>query len=175
MKQQINEFIHTLVIYDYILFGAAIFLFILFLVLAIALRNKLGLSLFIMLIAFLTLILLPTLGYINMHKFLYKTDIKIYQIKKLEFTPAIVVNGNYTNMSNLNFSTCKVSAHVFKVAKDELLASLKNKIFPFNPFIKETIVLDKMLKPNESNDYKLIIEPFYYKKDYNISVGVSCR
>jgi len=175
MKQQINEFIQNLVIYDYILFGATFFLFILLIVLAIVLRGKMALAMLSILMAFLVLILAPTLGYTQMHTFLYKTEAQIDSIKKLEFTPALVINGTYTNHSNFNFTTCKIKAKVFKVATNEMLASIKNSLFPFNPFAKETIIVNKDIKPNESNTYKLIIEPFNYQKDYNVSVGISCR
>ena len=46
MKEKITAFINGLIIYDYILFGAVFTLFILFIVLAIVLRNRVGLSIF---------------------------------------------------------------------------------------------------------------------------------
>ena len=175
MKERINEILHNLVIYDYILFSLTFFVFTLLIVLAIVLREKTAAAMLTVLLALIVFIVAPTLGYTQMHTFLYKTKVEIPTIKQLDFTPALIITGEYSNISKLTFSTCKVHAGIYKVAKDEFLSSFKNAIFPFSPFRKETIVVNKRLKPHESNEYKLMIEPFVYKKDYNVSIEVTCK
>jgi len=46
MKAKISAFVHNLLIYDYILFGAVFALFILFIILAVLVRKRLGFALF---------------------------------------------------------------------------------------------------------------------------------
>ncbi|MEA2111312.1 MAG: DUF2393 family protein [Campylobacterota bacterium] len=171
MKAKITAFIDQLLIYDYALFGAVILLFILFLILSILLRKKIGLSIVLILLSFATLILGPTLGYIELHKFLFKTTTKLTEVKTLEFSQAIVIKGDVTNASKQNLSTCKITANIFKVSKNEYL----NMLYPLNPFKKMSIFRDVNLSKNENYEFKMIVEPFTYSKDYNVSIGAKCR
>jgi hypothetical protein len=171
MKQKIIAFIDGLILYDYILFGGVIALFILFLILAILLRRHVGLSVFIILLAFIILLLGPTLGYIQLHKFLYKNEIKITEIKKLKFTNALLIEGNLKNISKINFHTCKIKAGAYKVSGKKI----PDMIYPFKPFKHGYLKLDTIIKPDETKSFKLFIEPFNYKKDYNITIGANCR
>jgi hypothetical protein len=72
MKLDATEFIDNLILQDYILFGSVFILFVLFIILAIVLRKKLGLAIFFILLSICILFLGPTVGYIQMHKYLLK-------------------------------------------------------------------------------------------------------
>ena len=63
LRSTLESFIATLHTYDYILFGISGALFLLILLLAIVLRKKVGLSLFLVLLSFIIIIAGPTLGY----------------------------------------------------------------------------------------------------------------
>ena len=171
MKAKITAFIDQLLIYDYALFGGVILLFILFLILAILLRKKIGLSLTLVLFAFTLLILGPTVGYIQLHQFLFKTTSTVTEVKELQFSQALVVKGKVSNASNREFSTCKITAKIFKVSGNQYI----DMLYPLNPFKKMSIVRDVNLSSGESYDFKMIVEPFTYSKEYNLSIGAQCR
>ncbi|MCD6189943.1 MAG: DUF2393 domain-containing protein [Sulfurimonas sp.] len=170
MKEKITAFINELVIYDYILFGSIFALFLLFIILAIVLRKKVGLSIFLIIFSFVTLALGPTLGYIKMHEYLYKNSCKLVSQKRLSFTPAIVVNGTITNESRLDFKSCKITASVYKSSKN----IIKKYLYPLKPLKNMSIVQENILK-GETQEFKIIVEPFTYSKDYNISIKASCK
>mgnify|MGYP001809775414 CR=1 FL=1 len=86
MKAKIIDFIHHLIIYDYLLFGGIFVLFLLFLVLAIALRHKMILAVLFVIVAFSLLTVGSVVGYIQMHKYLFKNKIVLHEVKALEFT-----------------------------------------------------------------------------------------
>jgi hypothetical protein len=171
MKQKIIAFIDGLILYDYILFGAVGALFILFLILSILVRHKVLLSVFMILFSFALLLLGPTLGYQQMHKFLFKNTITITETKELEFTNALLIKGELTNSSKMPFSTCKITAGAYKVSGNAVM----DMIFPFNPFKKGYVRLDTIIEPKQSEKFKLFIEPFNYSKEYNITIGASCQ
>ncbi len=171
MKQKLIAFIDTLILYDYILFGAVGVLFILFLILAILLRHKTALSVLSVLIAFLILILGPTLGYIKMHQFLYKNEVNITKVQKLEFTDALLIEGTLKNNSKMDFLTCNIKVAAYKVTGNKI----KDILYPFKPFKKASLKLDTMIKPKQSKKFKLFLEPFHYSKEYNLSTGANCR
>jgi len=170
MNFNIDEFINNLMLYDYMLFGGAFVLFILFIILAIVLRNKLGLAMFFVLLAFSTLILSPTLGYIELHKYLFKNTTKLTYQKKLEFTKATVIKGTITNDSKFNFSSCNITASAYKVSKNKY----RNYLLRFKPFQKMSIVKED-IAIGEQRGFKMIMEPFTYAKDFNISIHAKCK
>jgi len=170
MKEKISAFIHNLILYDYILFGSALALFILFILLAIILRNKLGLALFFVLFGFAVLLLTPTVGYLQMHKYLFKNSIKLTSQKQLNFVNAIVVKGTLSNESRFNFKRCKVTATIYKSTSNKL----KNYIYQLKPLKKNSIILEDILK-GTTREFKMFVEPFQYSKDYNLSLGASCK
>ena len=170
IKEKITAFIDELVIYDYILFGSVFILFLLFIILAIVLRKKVAISIFLILLSFSILTLGPTLGYIKMHEYLFKNSCELISQKRLSFTPAIVVKGKVTNESKVDFKSCKITASVFKSSKN----IIKKHIYPLKPLKKMSIWQENILK-GETQEFKIIIEPFTYKKDYNISIKASCK
>ena len=170
MKTKITAFIDGLIVYDYILFGSVFALFILFVILAIVLRKKVVLSVFLALFSFVFLIVAPVIGYMQMHKFLFKNSTVLISQKKLNFTKAVVVKGVLKNESKFDFKSCKITASAYKVSGN----AIKDMIFPFNPF-KKMSILEYDIKKGDEREFKIIVEPFRYSKDYNVSVGASCR
>jgi len=170
LKSKITAFVHNLISYDYMLFGAVFVLFLLFIIIAILLRKKIALSLFFLLLSFIILFVGPTIGYSELHKYLFKSEVTMLSQKRLSFTPAIVVRGSLKNVSKFDFQECRIHARVSKASKNKL----RNFIYQF-----KTIKKMSMLKYNITKDqvinFKLIIEPFTYKKDYNISLQASCK
>jgi len=170
MKAKISAFIHNLLIYDYILFGAVFVLFILFVILAILLRKKVGLALFLLLLGFVLLIAGPTIGYFQMHKYLFKNSTELISEKKLNFVKAIVVHGRLKNESKFYFKECKVTANVYKVTSNKW----KNYIFRLKPFQHSSLIIHDIPK-GSTKEFKLFVEPFRYSKEYNLTLGASCR
>jgi len=170
MNIDIQKFIDNLILYDYLLFGAAFIIFIIFIILGIILRKKLGLALTFILFGFGVLIIAPTIGYIELHNYLFKNTTLITSQKKLEFTKAAVVNGTVTNESKFNFSSCKIVASVYKVSKNKY----RNYLLKFKPF-KKMSILEYDISKGEKREFKMIIEPFTYSKDYNISIKSDCK
>lgn len=170
MSHKITAFLDGLILYDYLLFGGTLLLFILLLILAVLLQKKLVVSLLIIFLAFGIVTLGPTLGYVKLHDFIFKNETSIQEVKALEFTQALIVWGDLNNTSKHHFSECAVTAEVYKVANNPLF----DAIYPLNPF-KTATTMAKDIAAGESYAYKIIVEPFTYSQEYNISVGAKCR
>jgi len=169
MREKIITFINGLIVYDYVLFGSIFILFILFILLAVVLRDKTKIAVFLTFFAFLLLFVGPVVGYVQMHKILFKNSVELISQKKLHFTKAVVVKGSIKNESKFNFKSCKIIASAYKVSTN----AIKNMIFPFNPF-KKMSILEYDIKKGETREFKIIVEPFTYSKEYNISIGAEC-
>lgn len=171
MKTKITDFIHHLLIYDYLLFGGIFILFILLLIIAIVLRRKIGLSIFLVFLAFGVLSAGPLVGYIMLHQYLFKHHIIIREVKALEFTEALLIKGDINNTSNRLFHECTLHAGVYKVTHNQYI----DPLYPYFPFKKSSLKLTENIKPGQSESFKLFIEPFRYTKDYNVTLKAECR
>jgi glucan phosphoethanolaminetransferase (alkaline phosphatase superfamily) len=105
IKATLHDFIASLHLYDYIVFGVSGGLFLLILLLAIILRRKAVLSLMLVLLSFIILIALPISGYNYIHAQLYKTELTNLNIKRLEFSEAIVIKGTLPPVRYLHMPT----------------------------------------------------------------------
>lgn len=170
MKANITAFLNNLIMYDYFLFGGAFVLFVLFIIFGLLFRKKVGLAVLFILLGFSSLVLLPILGYQMMHKHLFKNTVTLTQEKRLQFTDAIVVKGTLHNQSKRNFKECKITARVLKVSKNKY----KNYILQFKTIKKMSIIQENILK-DETIHFKIIVEPFTYSRDYNITLGANCK
>lgn len=167
--RSLSEFLKELIIYDYILFGSLLFIFILFIIIGMLLRGR-TIAIFLVLFAFLELILGSTYGYIKMHEYIFKNEISLTNQKKLTFTQAVVVHGTLKNLSKVDFKSCKITAKAYKVKENKL----HERLLQFKPIAKMSII-ESDIPIGQEREIKLIIEPFTYGGDYNISLGADCR
>ena len=170
MKHKITAFIHNLINYDYMLFGAILLIFLVLVILGILLRKKTTLSIIIVIIAFLFVVIAPFIGYKQMHQEIFKNTCEITSQNKLTFTNAIVVYGTLSNDSKVDFSSCKITAEVHKASKNYI----KNYIYQFKSFKRMSIFEENILK-NKTREFKLIIEPFTYTRGYSLSIEAKCK
>lgn len=170
MNSKITLFIDGLIKWDYLLFGSVFVLFLLFIILGIVLRKKLILAILFLLLGFSILLLGPTLGYMKLHETLFKNSTLLESQKRLQFSEAVVVKGSVTNESNRDFKECKITASAYALSSNKL----KNYLKKFKPFKKMSIIETNIAK-SETREFKIIVEPFRYTKDYNISLGADCR
>ncbi|WP_373071459.1 DUF2393 family protein [Sulfurimonas sp.] len=170
MRKNIDAIIDNLIVQDYILFASVFILFIVLMILGVILRAKKNVSRLIVSIAFLILLLGPTLGYIEMHKFLFKNHVELLREQKLEFTKAIVVEGKITNGSEVDFYACKIIATAYRKTPNEY----KNYILRLKPIQISSIVIQDIQK-NQTKEFKMFIEPFSYSNEYEVGLEASCK
>jgi len=168
--QKLSEFIKNLIVYDYILFGSLLALFLLFIILGIVFRHRLGVALFFIFLAFFLLSGGATFGYTLMHDYLFKNETTLVSQKKLSFTQAAVVYGTLKNVSKNDFKSCEVSVTAYRVSGNVW----KDYIRRLKPITKMSIV-EENIAIDEEREFKMIIDPFTYDGDYNVTLGADCR
>lgn len=170
LKANLQTFVSTLHTYDFIMFGAVGALFLLILLLAVLIRQRTVTSLFLILFALILIVIGPIAGYKYVHATVYKTEILDLQVKKLEFTEALVIKGSLKNSGKQSYSRCRISAHAYKGASN----LFEEFVYPLKPFAKVSILKEEDLNITQSLDFKLVIEPFTYSDEYNISMEANC-
>ena len=158
-----------LIPYDYYLFAGIFALFSILLLISFLARRKFGLAIFLVLLAFIILTVGSVVGYIQMHKYLFPTEISDVSVKKLSFNPAIVVKGKVKNISQYDFSTCTIDVNLHKGSSNKY----KNYLYSFQS-LKHASIVEKDIKKGEIRAFKLIVEPFEYKHKYSTTYKASC-
>lgn len=171
MKKHVIDFLHTLSLYDYLLFGGIIFVFLFLLILSILLRHKQTLALILVILALITLLIAPIGGYIALHALMYKHTIKLSTVKDLEFTEALLIKGDINNTSKETFKECTLYVGVSKISPIKPL----NRLYPYLPFRRQTIIIEGPIAPKESKTFKLLMQPFHYTKRHSVTVLGHCR
>lgn len=170
MKTQMLHFIDTLALYDYLLFGGILFLFFLLLILAVLLHRKLALAITLIITAFTLLISTP-LSYAALHTTIYKHTITLSTVQPLEFTEALLIRGDINNTSKQTFKECTITFAVSKVSSIGVL----NKGYHYLPFRRQTLVITKPIEPHQGENFKILIEPFNYSKNFSVTAWGQCR
>jgi hypothetical protein len=170
MKTKLLNFINTLSLYDYLLFGGILFFFLLFLILAILFHRKLGVAVTLILSAFILLISSP-LAYIGMHTYFYKHIVTLTTVQDLEYTDALLIRGDINNTSKQTFKECTLMFGISKVSNIKPL----NRLYPYLPFRRKTLAISKTMKPDEGENFKLLVEPFSYSKNFTVIAWSICR
>lgn len=171
MKKHIIEFLHTLSLYDYLLFGGIIFLFLFLLILSILFRHKQTLALLLVVLALIALLILPFGGYIALHALVYKHTITLTTVKDLTFTDALLIKGDINNTSKETFQECTLYIGVSKISPVKPL----NKLYPYLPFRRQTMIIKGPIAPKGTQTFKLLIQPFHYTKRHSVTVLGHCR
>jgi len=170
MKEKIAIFLNGMIQYDYMLFGAIFTFFIIFIILALVLRKRIGIAIFLVILSFTVLLVGPTIGYTQMHNYLFKNVTKLISQKKLVFSDAIVVKGTITNLSQIDFQSCQITINIHKVSEN----SIKNYLYQFKS-IQQIDFEEDNISQNEIRTFKVIVEPFTYSKEYNLTLGAKCK
>lgn len=171
MKTQIVEFIHTLNLYDYLLFGGIIFFFLLFLILSIMFHQRIRLAITFVLLAFILLFTAPVIGYILLHSFVYKHKITLTTVQDLEFSDALVIKGDLNNTSSQTLKECTLYTGISQVSSIQPL----NTLYTYLPFRRKSLTINGPIAPAEGTSFKLLIEPFSYPKHFQVTVRGNCR
>ncbi len=169
MQAKLSAIVENMIVYDYFLFGGSFLLFIFLIVIALLVRKRMGISVLLITLAFLEIVLVPTLGYKEMHKHLYKNQTVITKENKLQFSKAIIVDGELSNLSQYDFKSCTITAEVYKTSQNEL----KDALYSVRS-IDSASVVEKSIAKGSKRAFRIIIEPFLYEGSYKITTGAEC-
>ena len=170
MRSELRQFIEGLLPYDYILFGGSLLLFLLFVILAVVKRDRVGIALFFIIIAIVVITFVPTYGYVKLHESLFANTVELMSQKRLQFVEALVLKGKLTNRSQRDFSECKITAKLYPITKNKY----KNYILEFKPFQKMSIV-ERDIPKAKTKEFKMIVEPFHYRYKFGVQLKADCR
>ena len=171
LKQSLIEYLNTFTIYDYLSYGWLIATFFTILMLATLIaKKKPTLSIFLVLFSFMILIAGPIGVKIFLDNTIRKSVIKTIDIKQLNFSDSLIIKGELQNISKIDFQKCTIKASVIKYSNNLLKDTLNN----LKPLRDKSITIDKQIKRDDFLPFKIVINNFKYKKDFNVTLSANC-
>jgi len=171
LKQRIIDYFHHLSLYDYLGFAWFFVFFVFVVTLVIVLYKKVPkLSITLLLVSFLTLIFSPLLVKLYFDKTVRKVEILNQKITKLNFAKMLIIKGQIKNSGKIDYKKCRIFTKVIK--KDE--NRYKNILNYLKPLEKKSILLDKELKKEDFEKFKIVLEKFALNKPYEVKVTGEC-
>jgi hypothetical protein len=157
--------------YDYIAFSWLILTFFIALLLAILLAKKSAILSIVILL--FSLVLLGGGPFVLKHMldgYLRPTKTTLNSVKKLHFSDILLVDATLQNTSKHPFSICTINTKVYKRSEN----SLKKFIDTLKPLRKKSIVIQKSIEVNQTQDVKITFYNFSYDKDINVTITPEC-
>lgn len=170
LKAAILDFFNTLSIYDYVGFFLTLFLFFLFMILALLLRRRTILAMSLVILSFVFFFGGPVMAHLLVKNSVFKSYAEITEVKQLYYSDTLILRGMLHYQGKKNANHCEVDVALHKKGPN----IVKDFVYSLKAYRKGSKRIDKVFEPGESMDFKIVIEPFNYKGDYNISVASGC-
>jgi len=167
----IENFFLNFTFHDVLGLIVAFLIFILLLTITIMLKNTI-LKLLFFLITIGFLVASPFLVKDTIDSTLRAVDLNITSEKRLVFTDTLVISGSLTNKGLIDYSKCSIYTRVVPKDTNEYLKPIFLYIKPLY-YSKDKLDIS-YLKMNETVDFKVAINNFTTKSNYESVVAGEC-
>ena len=171
VKAFLVDFFDTLSMYDYIGFIVVFIIFFLFIVLALLLRRRTLLSMILVVCSFFFLFGGPVLAHLLVQNSYYKSKAEITEVKQLYYSDTLILRGVLHFLGKKDATHCMIEASLYKKSPN----ILKDLVYGLKAYRSASTNMDKVLTYGDDVSFKIVIEPFNYKGDYNITVNSGCH
>ena len=96
---------------------------------------------------------------------------EITNVKKLTFSPSLIVEGNINNLSQKDFTKCLVQTNVIKNIDTNFLKSYINAL---KPIANKSIMVEQSLAKNDFIEYRVVFDDFEYEGNVTASIKAEC-
>jgi hypothetical protein len=171
LKISIMNYLTHFTMYDYMAYSWLILIFFVSLLLSIFLAKKSAVfSVLILLISLSLLFAGPFMIKNYLDKQLRANETKTTMIKKLNFSDAMIVEGEVKNLSKNTFTICSVEISILKIDAG-FFQNFKNQL---KPLMKQTISVNNPIDINMSEKFRVVFDGYTYNEDVNVSVKSNC-
>ncbi|MDQ1339679.1 MAG: hypothetical protein QG567_832 [Campylobacterota bacterium] len=160
----INSALNSLNILNYLIFAAAFFILVFFIILAIITRKKAFLFGFFSFFSIFLLFFTPFISYFFTETYLKKRTVTTIETSQLTFINKVAIKAGFENNSNKILKECEV--FTFAIEKnDNIVKKIKNIITPKN-YTKTS--LKASIKPSENEEFYITLNNISDKEAFEI-------
>lgn len=171
LKASISVYMEHFTAYDYIAYAWLALLFFAMILLSILVaRRGPVFSIFILMLSLVLLFAGPFILKHYLDRYLRPSLSTLIEVKKLNFSDALMVTGSIKNISKKSFSICRVDISVIENSDN----SVKVFLNQLKPLRKKTIVVDETIELNMTKDFRAVFDGYRYLKNINVSINSEC-
>ncbi len=172
IKLSIITYFGHLGLYDYLALVWLIVTFFIIIVLAVMVaKRSSALSLLLIVFALFFLAAAPFVIKSKISQTIRTNTATVTTLKRLTFTPTIVIEASVQNRSNNSFSLCLLNATVNKKTNEE---NIKNFINKLKPLANQSIVIKRNLLKGETMEHQFVFDDFKYNGEVDATIKAEC-
>ncbi|NCD11172.1 MAG: DUF2393 domain-containing protein [Epsilonproteobacteria bacterium] len=170
LKLSLLTYFQNFELYDYLAYIWLIITFLILIFLAIIIAKKSStISLIVIIVALLLLSISPFFIQKKLNEVLRKTETKITSLKKLNFSPSLILETTIDNKSNKDFHICFLNISVLKKQ-----IGIKAYLNALKPLANQSIVIREFIPQQSSLEYQIVFDNFEYEGDFNATLKAEC-
>lgn len=171
LKISAINYLNHFTMYDYIAFSWLIIIFFIFLLLSIFLAKKNALiSIVVLLISLALLFAGPFVIKHYLDQYLRANQTTTTMVKKLNFSDAMIVEGEVKNISKKPFSICSIQISILKNSSGNIQKFLNQ----LKPLRKQSISINSPIDVNMSETFRIVFDGYTDSEDVNVSIKSEC-
>jgi len=172
LKISFLVYLKNLGLYDYLALGWLIVTFFVLIFLSILIaRKSASFALLLIIISLIIFLVAPFMIKQKVSELQRPVYTQITNVKKLTFSPSLIVEGNINNASNKDFTKCLVQTSVVKNINTNVLKSYINQL---KPIANRSIMVEQSLFKNDFIEYRVVFDDFEYEGNVTASIKAEC-
>jgi hypothetical protein len=165
-------YLKNLGLYDYLALGWLVITFFILIFLSILIaRKSASLALLLIIISLIIFLVAPFMIKQKVNELQRPVNTEITNVKKLTFSPSLIVEGNINNLSQKDFTKCLVQTNVIKNIDTNFLKSYINAL---KPIANKSIMVEQSLAKNDFIEYRVVFDDFEYEGNVTASIKAEC-
>lgn len=165
-------YLKNLGLYDYLALGWLIITFFVLIFLSILIaRKSASLALLLIIISLIIFLIAPFMIKQKVSELQRPVNTEVTNVKKLTFSPSLIVEGNINNLSQKDFTKCLVQTNVIKNIDTNFLKSYINAL---KPIANKSIMVEQSLAKNDFMEYRVVFDDFEYEGNVTASIKAEC-
>ena len=97
--------------------------------------------------------------------------VEVTNVKKLTFSPSLIIEANINNVSQKDFTKCLVQTSVLKNVNTNVLKSYINQL---KPIVNRSIMVEQSLPKDDFIEYRVVFDDFEYDGNVTASIKAEC-
>ena len=172
LKISFLVYLKNLGLYDYLALGWVVITFFVLIFLSVLIaRKSAALALLLIVISLIIFLVAPFLVKQKINALVRPISTEITNVKKLTFSPSLIVEGNINNLSHKDFKKCLVQTSVIKNIDTN---ALKRYINQLKPIVNRSIIVEQSLSQNDFIEYRVVFDDFEYEGNVTASIKAEC-
>lgn len=172
LKTSFLIYLRNLGLYDYLALGWLVVTFFILIFFSILIaRKSASFALLLIVISLIIFLVAPFMIKYKISDLMRPITVEVTNVKKLTFSPSLIIEANINNVSQKDFTKCLVQTSVLKNVNTNMLKSYINQL---KPIVNRSIMVEQSLPKDDFIEYRVVFDDFEYDGNVTASIKAEC-